>query len=114
MTHSRVAKSRRDRPFQLDSKAHQRLTGTLTVYQRIQPYKTRTGRYGRASEGGRGEARCLSTSTWRAPPNADKKAKLARSNEDKLSCLTLADSWLKTAELQKLLKQQSQFLEATA
>jgi len=26
----------------------------------------------------------------------------------------LADSWLKTAELQKLLKRQSQFLKATA
>jgi hypothetical protein len=42
------------------------------------------------------------------------KATVARSDEDKLSWLTLADSWLKTAELQKLLKRQSQFLEATA
>jgi hypothetical protein len=42
------------------------------------------------------------------------KAKLARSDGDKLSWLILADSWLKTAELQKLLKRQSQFLKATA
>jgi len=42
------------------------------------------------------------------------KAKVARSDEDKLSWLTLADSWLKTAELQKLLKRQAQFLRATA
>jgi hypothetical protein len=35
------------------------------------------------------------------------KAKVARSDEDKLSWLTLADSWLKTAELQRLLKRQS-------
>jgi hypothetical protein len=37
------------------------------------------------------------------------KAKTARSVEDMLSWLTLADSWLKTAELQRLLKRQSQF-----
>jgi hypothetical protein len=37
------------------------------------------------------------------------KAKTARSDEDMLSWLTLADSWLKTAELQRLLKRQSQF-----
>ena len=42
------------------------------------------------------------------------KAKVARTDEDKLSWLTLADSWLKTAQLQKLLKRQSQFLKATA
>jgi len=42
------------------------------------------------------------------------KAKVARSDEDKLSWLTLADSWLKTAELQKILKRQSLFLKATA
>lgn len=42
------------------------------------------------------------------------KAKVARSDEDKLSWLTLADSWLKTVELQKLLKRQSQFLRARA
>jgi hypothetical protein len=41
------------------------------------------------------------------------KAKLARSDGDKLSWLTLADSWLKTAELQQLLKRQSQFLKVT-
>ena len=35
------------------------------------------------------------------------KAKVARSGEDELSWLTLADSWLKTAELQRLLKRQS-------
>jgi len=42
------------------------------------------------------------------------KAKVARSHEDRLSWLTLADSWLRTAQLQKLLKRQSQFLKATA
>jgi hypothetical protein len=42
------------------------------------------------------------------------KAKMARRDEDKLSWLILADSWLKTAELQKLLQRQSQFLKATA
>lgn len=42
------------------------------------------------------------------------KAKVARSDEDKLSWLTLADSWLKTAELQKILRRQSLFLKATA
>jgi len=42
------------------------------------------------------------------------KAKVARSHEDKLSWLTLADSWLKTAELQKSLKRQAQFLKASA
>lgn len=36
------------------------------------------------------------------------KAKIARSDEDMRSWLTLADSWLKTAELQRLLKRQSQ------
>jgi len=41
-------------------------------------------------------------------------AKVARSHEDRLSWLTLADSWLRTAQLQKLLKRQSQFLKATA
>jgi hypothetical protein len=42
------------------------------------------------------------------------KAKLARSDQDKLSWLTMADSWLKTAELQMVLTRQSQFLKATA
>jgi hypothetical protein len=42
------------------------------------------------------------------------KAKLARCDCDKLSWLTLAESWLKTAELHKLLQRQSQFLQATA
>jgi hypothetical protein len=42
------------------------------------------------------------------------KAKVARSDEDKVSWLTLAESWLKTAELQKLLKRQSQVFRAIA
>ena len=37
------------------------------------------------------------------------KAKTARSDEDMRSWLTLADSWLKTAELHRLLKRQSRF-----
>jgi hypothetical protein len=36
------------------------------------------------------------------------KAKTARSDEDMVSWLTLADSWLRTAELQRQLKRQSQ------
>lgn len=36
------------------------------------------------------------------------KAKTARSHEDMLSWLTLADSWLRTAELHRLLKRQGQ------
>jgi hypothetical protein len=42
------------------------------------------------------------------------KAKTARNGEHKHSWLILADSWLKTAELQKQLKRQSQFLQARA
>jgi hypothetical protein len=42
------------------------------------------------------------------------KAKVARSGEDKVSWLTLAESWLKTAELQKLLKRQLQVFRAIA
>ena len=40
------------------------------------------------------------------------KAKVARDDEHRLSWLILADSWLKTAKLQDVLKRQSDFVES--